>query len=196
MNNSTEIFSLLYTYGYHVLFPLVLLEGPIATIAGGFLVAGGYMNFYMAYLVVIVADLAGDIIYYWIGRSFLNTVGLKLLSFVGIDSKNIEHAKKAMNYHKGKILFFGKLSHAIGGPILIAAGALKVPIKDFVLFNFLATIPKSLTFLMVGYLFGDTIGRWGKYIKLTSIGLALFTVIVVVIYLQLYKKAKRLFDNL
>ncbi len=51
--------TLLEAHPYLLLFPLVLLEGPIATVAAGLLVATGIMSWPVAYAVAVPADLAG-----------------------------------------------------------------------------------------------------------------------------------------
>lgn len=177
-----EIFYLLYTYSYLVLFPLVVLEGPIVTIIAGFLVSLGFMDFIPTYLTVISGDLAGDVLYYSAGRWWLNSMVNKVFSFFKVDIKKIERLEKTIKKHKGKVLFFGKLSHAIGGVILFAAGIVKLPFNEFFAFNLLATLPKSLILLGVGYFFGSTVSNFGKYLNITVLALFVFTILLVGLY--------------
>lgn len=180
-----QIFGLLYTYSYLVLFPLVVIEGPITMIISGFLVSLGFMDFTPTYITIVMGDIVGDIIYYSAGRWWLNGAFKKVISIFKINMKLVRKLEKALKKHKGPFLFFGKLSHAIGGLILFAAGDAKIPMKDFLEFNFFATLPKSLILLGVGYYFGSAVTNFRKAVDFTVLGLFLFTVILVVLYFSI-----------
>jgi membrane protein DedA with SNARE-associated domain len=84
----------------------------------------------------------------------------------------------------------------VGGPILIAAGAVKIPIKDFLWYNFWATLPKSLAFLLIGFFFSHAIDKLNKYLGWTSLGLAILVALIILIYWLVYTKAKKIVKNL
>ena len=181
-NQVNQIFGLLYTYSYLVLFPLVVIEGPVVTIITGFLVSLGFMDFIPAYFTIMAGDITGDVLYYSAGRWWLNKAYKGVLKFFGINLKVVAKLEIAIKKNKGPFLFFGKLSHAIGGLILFAAGSAEIPLKEFVWFNFLATIPKSLILLAVGYYFGSTVSNFRKYLDFTVLGLFVFTLVLIGIY--------------
>jgi membrane-associated protein len=177
-----QIFGLLYTYSYLVLFPLAVIEGPIVTIIAGFLVSLGFMDFIPTYLTIISGDLVGDMIYYSAGRWWLNKTYKGVLKFFNINLSFVHKLEEALKKNKGPFLFFGKLSHAIGGIILFAAGSAEIPVKEFLEFNFLATLPKSLILLAVGYYFGSTVSSFRKALDYTVIGLFVFTIVLIGVY--------------
>jgi len=177
-----QIFGLLYTYSYLVLFPLVVIEGPVVTIIAGFLVSLGFMDFFPAYMTIVAGDLTGDFLYYSAGRWWLNKTYKGVLKFFNINLKFVHKLEEGLKKNKGPFLFFGKLSHAIGGIILFAAGSAQIPIKDFLEFNFFATLPKSLILLAVGHYFGSTVTNFRKALDYTVLGLFVFTVILLVLY--------------
>lgn len=181
-NQINQIFGLLYTYSYLVLFPLVVIEGPVVTIIAGFLVSLGFMDFLPAYLTIVAGDLTGDVIYYSAGRWWLNKTYKGVLKFFGINIKFVHKLENGLKANKGPFLFFGKLSHAIGGIILFAAGSAQIPLKDFLEFNFLATLPKSLILLGVGYYFGSTVSSFRKALDYSVLGLFVFTIILIGLY--------------
>ncbi len=78
----------------------------------------------------------------------------------------------------GRLLAFGKLTHAAGAAVLISAGIARMPVLPFLFYNTLATIPKTLFFALIGALFGqahETIAGW---IGPASLGiLALFLIV-------------------
>ena len=182
MIQTSEIFKLLFTYSYLILFPLVVVEGPVVTIIAGFLVSLGFMDFIPAYITIMSGDLAGDILYYSAGRWWLNKAYKQIVGFFGINMKLVRKLEVSIKKNKGPFLFFGKLSHAIGGIILFAAGSAEIPLKDFMWFNFLATIPKSLILLAVGFYFGSTVSNFKKYLDFTVLGLFALTIVLIGLY--------------
>jgi membrane-associated protein len=181
-NQVNQIFGLLYTYSYLVLFPLVVIEGPVVTIITGFLVSLGFMDFIPAYMTIVAGDLTGDVLYYSAGRWWLNKTYKGVLRFLNINLKLVRRLETALKKNKGPFLFFGKLSHAIGGLILFAAGSAQIPLKDFLEFTFLATLPKSLILLAVGYYFGSTVSNFRRALDFTVFGLFAFTLILIGLY--------------
>jgi membrane protein DedA with SNARE-associated domain len=182
MIHTSLIFKLLFTYSYLILFPLIVIEGPVVTIIAGFLVSLGFMDFIPTYLTIVSGDLVGDMLYYSAGRWWLNKAYKGVVKFFGIDMKFVKKLETAIKKNKGPFLFFGKLSHAIGGIILFAAGSAEIPIRDFLTFNFLATIPKSLILIAVGYYFGSTVSNFKKYLDFTVLGLFVLTLVLIGLY--------------
>jgi len=178
----SQIFGLLYTYSYLVLFPLALIEGPVVAIIAGFFVSLGFMDFIPTYMTLVAGDLAGDVLYYAAGRWWLNKTYKDVLKFFGISFNLVNRIEKGIKKNRGPFLFFGKLSQALGGIILFVSGSAKIPMKDFLLYNFLATMPKSLILVAVGYYFGGTVSNFRRTIDFTVLGLFVFTLILIGLY--------------
>lgn len=176
-----EIFTLLYAYGDLILFPLVVIEGPVVTVIAGFLASLGFFSLIPTFLTIVAADLTGDILYYSIGRWWLKSALTRLTNLFKINQKIIDQLEADLKRNKGKVLILGKISHVLGMPILVAAGHAKLPLKDFIWFNFLATVPKSLIFLLIGYLLGSTISNYNKYVNFTILGIFTLTLLVIAI---------------
>jgi membrane protein DedA with SNARE-associated domain len=49
-------------------------------------------------------------------------------------------------------------------------------------FNFLATLPKSLILIAVGYYFGSTVSNFKKYLDFTVLGLFVVTLVLIGLY--------------
>mgnify|MGYP001589607689 FL=1 len=56
-----SILPLIQNYGYWILFPLALFEGPITAFIAGTFVALGYFNFFLAFRFVILGELIPDV---------------------------------------------------------------------------------------------------------------------------------------
>lgn len=187
-----QIIAIIAHYKYLVLFPIVVVEGPIATVVTGILIYNGFLNFFIAYPVIIFADVAGDCIHYAIGRwgreKFINKWGHKF----GITVDKVEKAEHLFKNHGGKTLVLGKISHGIGGVALVAAGMAKMNFGKYVWYNTLATIVKSLLLIMVGYYFGSALERVNSYLGIAAAvfsGLFIALLIIWVLYHHHKKEA-------
>ncbi len=185
--------SLLIHYGYFIYLPLAVIEGPIITVVAGFLASLGYFNALVIYGLAILGDLIGDMLYYVLG-SRGNEYLLKRKRFLWI---NIEQLKKLENHfdkHLGKTIILGKWTHAVGAPILIAAGMARASIKKFILFNIIGTAPKILAFLIIGYYFGQAYKRIDAYFTYAA-AIIFFIIILIAIIYFLAKIFKREFNG-
>lgn len=182
----------LSAYGYLALFPLAVAEGPIVTVIAGFLASMGLINFWLAYVVIIVGDIAGDALHYCVGRfggrSFIDRWG----KYFGVGPGQIEPIEEQFAKRGDKLLFLGKMLQGVGGAFLIAAGLIKMPFRRFIFANLLATFIKSLLLLILGFYFGYALSTINAYLERTvliSVGLALLAALVYFFYFR--KKNKR-----
>ncbi len=164
-------------YKYIVLFFVTIIEGPIVTIIAGFLISLGHLNFLLSYILIVIADLTGDSIYYSFGRwgkkRFINKYG----KYFGMTTERVLRIEKHFEKHSGKTLFLGKVSHGIGAVFLVAAGMAEMPYQKFLWYNFIATIIKSLILILIGFYFGQALVKINSIFEFAaalsiSIGLA------------------------
>ena len=66
----STIIGLILSYKYFILFPLAFIEGPFVMMISGLLVRLGYLNFILAYILLMTGDLFEDIVWYGVGRKF------------------------------------------------------------------------------------------------------------------------------
>jgi membrane protein DedA with SNARE-associated domain len=181
----------MFVWKYLLLFPIVVIEGPIISIVSGFLVSSGHLNAVAAFLVILAGELTGDGMYYKIGRMSKGHVPVKWGRLFGISEIKVKKAEIMFYKHKTKALLIGKLSHVIGVPILVAAGMAGIPFKQFIGVNFLAAIPKTLLLIIVGYYFGQyykTMASYLNYTSLAAAGVCVFISLFLVIYTKCHKK--------
>jgi membrane protein DedA with SNARE-associated domain len=165
MFDQSHIVALLAQYKYIFLFPLVVVEGPLATILAGSLVAIGALNGWLTILIVIIADLIGDSIYYAIGRWGRDNFFDRWGHYLGITPERIVKIENHFKNDSGRTLIIGKISHAVGGIVLVAAGMVRMSYWRFIVFNFIATIPKALILLMLGFYFGLAYVSLSRYLN-------------------------------
>lgn len=174
-------------YKYLILFLAVVIEGPIATVAAGFLVAQGYINFFIIYPFVVVADLVGDSFYYSIGR-WGKKLGFKIFR---IKDEKFKELEKRFNKNSGKAMLIGKIAHGIGGAFIFVAGVARMPYGKFLFYNAIASTPKSLMLLLIGYFFGASYARINKYFDYYSWTTLVIGVIILISYIFITKKIKK-----
>lgn len=194
--SSTEVFDLLIKYGYPIIFFLVLFEGPFVTITAGFFAASGYFNLFLLYPLIVFTDLFSDVMWYFVGYFGKEKIINRWGCFIGITEKRLKKMEKLgheFENHQGKILFTAKITHAFGLPLLITSGMLKINLKEFSWFNFLATLPKTLVFLLLGYYFGEAREAIARYLGYsTIIGIVIF-ILAIAIYIIIQKYLKKFF---
>lgn len=170
----------LLRYKYAVLFPIAVVEGPIITVIGGFLAAHQYLNIFAVYVIVVIADMAGDWAYYLIGQyggaPFLKRWG----KYLGVATVDVEKLRGHFSAHAGKTLVLAKITQVASAPVLVAGGMVKMPLHRFLGFVFLGELPKTLILLLVGYYFGAAYQRINNYFDYaTLITLGIFIVLVI-----------------
>jgi membrane protein DedA with SNARE-associated domain len=186
-----EIIILLIAHKYLFLFPFTVIEGPIVTVIAGFLSSLGYFNVFIAYGIIVIGDVAGDCLYYALGhyggQRFVERWG----RFFRVTRENVEKLENHFRNHSGKTLIIGKFTHAIGGVVLVAAGMAKMSLWKFIWYNFIATLPKSLILLLIGFYFGETYNKINRYLDYTAIGTIGLAIIFIGIYFIVKKVGKK-----
>lgn len=159
-----QVVQLVQGHGLWLLAPIAILEGPIVTVIAGYLAHLGAFSPVAAYVVVVLADLVGDTLFYLFGR-----VGIRWLSpgwrvRLRLSDARLTGLADHFDAKGGRTLIVGKLTHTLGALALIAAGVAHMRFVPFLWYNFIATLPKSLFFLAVGYGLGVAYKQVDAYI--------------------------------
>lgn len=192
--STSSILSLLVIYRYAIFFPITIIEGPIVTIIAGFLSSLGYFNLIIIYVIAVLGDTIGDLIYYLIGHWGGGRI-VKNGKFLWIKSEQLVKIKNHFSSHAGKTLLFGKWTQHLGAAILLASGMSNMPIKKFILFNLIGSVPKILIFVLIGYYFGQAYDKINKYFGYASLSIAV-AIILIISYFVIVKviKSKKNFN--
>jgi membrane protein DedA with SNARE-associated domain len=171
------IVTILQAHGSIILLPLAIVEGPIVTVIGAFLASQGYLSLVAVYLVVVAADIIGDVLFYLLGRYGKPLLLDRWGHRIGITPDRLLRLEEHFDQHGGKTLLIAKVTHSLGFAALLAAGASRMPFGAFIWYNVIGTLPKSLFFLLVGYLLGYAYLQIDSYI----VGYSLLVVVVAAI---------------
>ncbi len=171
-----HMLQLLLTYKYLILAPMAIIEGPIIAIVCGFLVTLDVLNFFLAYVILVMGDIIGDGVIYYIGYS-----GKKIIRFFRVTDEKLERAKIYFKENHNKAIIMSKLVHGIGFTGLIAAGASHVPYKRY--FKTCTTISsiQSFVMLMIGVFFGHAYVVIEQYLNYYAAGASVLALLVILI---------------
>ncbi|MGZ9810526.1 DedA family protein [Pseudoroseicyclus sp. H15] len=162
---------LLGKYGLALLAPIAVIEGPIVTVIAAWLASTGRLELGPVVIVVILADLIGDFVAYAIGRWGLGKLPQGWRRKMGLRPARIRGLTGHYAQKGGRTLLLGKLTHSMGFPVLVAAGTARMSVAQFLWYNFLGTVPKSLFFVALGYGFGAAYGQIDDWMARISLGL-------------------------
>jgi membrane protein DedA with SNARE-associated domain len=143
----------LIAHGSALILPLAVIEGPIVTAVTGFLSARDYFVWYWALCLLIGGDVIGDLLYYWIGRTAGAPLA-RLSARFGLRCVPSPELQRDLAQNASKMLLIGKWTHSIGFLVLIGSGMLRLPLGQFLLVNFIGSIPKTAVLFGVGYFAG------------------------------------------
>ena len=103
-----SIFHFLQYYGYWLMLPLMIIEGPVVTLLSAMMASLGAFNIFVVFLLSIAGDLIGDVLFYYFGYrfglGFVHGVG----KYMGITEKLVSRMEKYFERHGGKTIFLVK----------------------------------------------------------------------------------------
>lgn len=142
---------LLATYGPAVLFPLAVMEGPVVVMtAAAFSEAFG-LSAVGLWVMAVLADLAGDVLLYSLGRFAPRAVPRRLRP-----EGTERHLVRLFGRSGAGILLLAKWTHVAGLPTLLAAGVARMPFVPFLWWNLIGTLPKAGCLVLAGW----SLGLW------------------------------------
>ncbi|MFZ2188894.1 MAG: DedA family protein [Candidatus Moraniibacteriota bacterium] len=188
-----NIFQFLHQYGYWLMVPLMILEGPVVTVIAAMLASLGAFNVFLVLLFSILGDIIGDVALYGLGYRFGMGFVRHIGKYMGITEKLVLRMQEYFKKHGGKTIFAVKSTTGLCWATFTAAGIAKMDFKKFLKNSFYGGIVWSGFLVAMGYFYGYLWREIKQYIQ--WIGWAVFAVAIVsIIAVTLYKnlQAKKL----
>lgn len=185
------VLPLLEHYTYLVLFPLAVVEGPVITIIAGFLVSLGILDPFISYGVVVAGDIAGDSLWYGVGRFGSPQFVALLERWFGISQERLSAVRERMRGARVKTVLFSKLVQGIGFVGIIAAGMARIPFLPFMLTAAAVSFTQSLAFFLIGMLFGSAYAHIAHLFGYVADASVLAALLVMLLALRSYKNKPR-----
>jgi membrane protein DedA with SNARE-associated domain len=184
-----EIFSFLSDWGYYIILPLMIIEGPVVTVFAAMLAAMGVFNFWLVLFFSILGDIFGDVILYWIGKKwgmhFVDRIG----RYMGITRKLVLKMENYFVKHGGKTIFAVKSTTGLCWATFVAAGIVGMNFKKFIKYSIMGGFIWSGFLVIMGYFYGYMWKQIGQYIEWAGWLIVAITIITFVI-ITFYKKYK------
>lgn len=181
-----ELIAMLGRYGYWVLIPIAVIEGPAITMVAGALVAAGQMNAVTAALLLVLADLVGDALYYCLGRYGHGPLASRLTKWLKVTPEKLGKLQQRFRANDWKLILIGK-TQGLGSIILYFAGASRMPFFRYMVLNLAGTVPKVILFELIGYFLGLGVLSSARYINYVT-GLMFGAAFVLVALYWLFRR--------
>jgi membrane protein DedA with SNARE-associated domain len=156
MDVAQVLWTALADHPYALLGPLVLAEGPAATVLAGSLVGAGLAAFWPILLIVVVADVTADSVLYLLGRFGNGPRMTRLLRRLGLTDRRRLRLTTAVTGNLPRVVAGAKAVDIAAVPAFLAAGLARVPYRRFVSWIAVASAARAVVLLGVGVLFGRT----------------------------------------
>ena len=156
-----KLWAYVLAHPYLAMFSLTVVEGPLAMVTSGMLVASGVMTFLVAVLLAVVADVGADSAYFLAGRLARRSTSdgriTRLLARLGATAERRARLEASVQRSLARIMLGAKVFDSAAIPVIVTAGGAGVRYLTFLRWNLAFTVPKATLLLLVGALIGDRI---------------------------------------
>ncbi len=164
------------TLSYLIIFLSIFVEGEIILLVAGVLSHRGLLNISDVIIIASGAAILHDLFYWWLGGKLLKTEKEKIF-FVNLEK--IKGFLDKLKLGDGVYVFISKFAWNLNRIILVAAGYLKMPIRELLRYSIAASIIWSITFASLGYVFASETHILRKDIKTATIAVAIFVIVII-----------------
>lgn len=180
-----NLFQFLSHYGYWMMLPLMIIEGPAATMFAAMMASLGAFNVLIVLIFSILGDVIGDVILYGLGYHY----GMRFVrgfgKYIGITESLVLRMEKYFARHGGKTIFAVKSTTGLCWATFTAAGIVKMDFKKFLRYSVLGGIVWSSFLVAMGYFYGymwKEVREYIKWIGWVVSGVAMLTFIGMILY--------------
>jgi membrane protein DedA with SNARE-associated domain len=168
-----DVKQLLLSYGPLVILVWTFFEGETVLLVAGFLAQQGYMSLEWCVLAAFLGSLAGDQLYFWIGRKF----GRHILEWRPNWLAAADRALRMLVRYQNLFILSFRFIYVVRNLSSFSIGVAGVSFRRFTTLNTIAAAIWALTFGLGGYYFGKMmeifIGRAQAFEAYVAVALAL-----------------------
>lgn len=169
--------------GYAGIFVLSALESAAIPIPSevvvpfsGFLAMSGKFSLWGVVGVATLANLAGSIALFLIGKSGGRRILEQYGKYVLIHKKDLDRADVWFNRHGVKAVFFSRMLPVVRTFISLPAGVAGMNVWKFSAFTFLGALPWNLVLAVVGYKAGENWNLLHNYFRKADVFIAILII--------------------
>lgn len=194
--NFSDLYTLISSNSYLILFILLVVEGPIITVIASFLASLEYFNVYLVFLLAILGDLITDIVLFYLGRANKKGFFKKRIKKNHIGKKQIEKIKTLLHEHPFKALFLVKITPGIAPVGLVLAGASKMKTSLFLSYTILISSINKVIYASLGFFAGVSVLYLIRNFDYIEYVIPLFIIFIVLVVYGIVKIKKSLSSEL
>lgn len=153
-DNYTYIFLCFIVFCETGLFMAPFLPEESLLFVTGTLASKGALNIWTITLLLILSNIIGECVNYYIGKRFGMRIFTNNNSII-FNKKHIERAQNFYDTYGGKTIIIGKYIPLARTFIPFVAGAANVKFSNFIIYNMIGGIPWVAIFIIGGYFFGN-----------------------------------------
>jgi membrane protein DedA with SNARE-associated domain len=186
--------SIIQTYGYWALIIGTFLEGETILVIGGFAAHRGYLSLPLVILAAFIGTLAGDQLYFFIGRKKGNAFLDKRPSW----KPHMEKVHILLERYQALLILGFRFLYGLRTVTPFVLGMSRVKTANFIMLNIVGALVWAALFGTGGYLFGAALEIFlediKRYERLTFLGM--FLAGLAVWALHLYQKYRGRLRNI
>ena len=174
---------------YIVIAIIACAEGPWISLILGVVLRLGFLYFWPIYIALMVGDLVGDVIWYYVGRRYGHSFISKHGHRFNITEAGVERLTRLFHKHKHVVLFLSKISNGMGFALvtLMTAGMVKIPFGRYIIVNAVGQL------VWTGFLIGTGFFFSSLYITVDNVlGKISITAVIVILLFLAYRYYKYL----
>lgn len=170
-------------WNYALLALLTLVEGPLATLVGATLAAGGVLNPWLVFIVATFSNMTADFLWYSLGRLGGQQRLKWLFKKAHIKETIVNQLTWQIQTHDVPLLFTAKITMSFSIPAFIAAGIAEVPGRRVLMALLPAEMLWTGPLTLTGYLFGQSVLRFQNTFTLIGIGGGIIFIGIIIRYI-------------
>jgi membrane protein DedA with SNARE-associated domain len=190
---SSFLLALLPVYGYWLVFAAmfasaVILPLPMGTLlaAAGAFASQGYFNLYILISGVILANIFGDVIDFFLARKY----GHKIIDKMHVHIPNhFARVESLVQKHRGVAIFFTRFMGYAGPITNVLCGYIGIRFRVFIFYDLIGNIISDSFVICLGYFLGV---QWEKYIAQFNVtGYIIGGIVVIFVVVWWWRRGRR-----
>jgi len=193
ISNPVSILTYIQGLSYFFLFLLFVWEGPVVNYVSAFAASLGVFNVFIIFILAVLGNIVGDLIYYFIGKLGKKTVMDKYLRKT-LKPEKIAKIEGFLRNNPGKTIFVIKITPWLPTPGFILAGAMNIPLDIIIFYSTIISIGTVALITALGFYSGVLFSKIFYYFKYSVFVIGILVVIVIGLWFlskYLFKKFSR-----
>ena len=175
-----DISNVVGAWSYILLGIFVMLEGPLATLAGAVAASAGLMKPGWVFCAASVGNLSADVLWYSLGYFGKTDWILRYSKWTRITPEQVVRLEGEIHHHAPRLLLLAKLTMGFIIPALIATGMARVPLRRWFYALITGETIWTGTLVVLGYYFGRYVQTLENGIEATIlVGSLIFAAILI-----------------